>query len=118
MRTSVRRSRPEPHSSARSLGAAEGSERRLNVRLSPCDHSLCPELLLTAAVSSVLAAVATVRGYSRMLRDFFGGAGKPPDQVTAQEVFLWAHGQDVSGTEPSPVTVAARMACLSSFLGL
>jgi len=35
--------------------------------------------------------------------------------VTVQEVFVWAHGKGVSGKEPSPVTIGARMACLSSF---
>src|SRR5664280_1492624 len=57
----------------------------------------------------------TVQGYSRMLQDFFGRVGKAPDEVTVQEVFVWAHGKGVSGKDPSPVTVGARMACLSSF---
>ena len=57
----------------------------------------------------------TVEGYSRMLQDFFARVPKPPDQVTAQEVFLWTHGTGVSGRDPSPVTIGARMACLSSF---
>jgi len=57
----------------------------------------------------------TVEGYSRMLVHFFGRAGKAPDKVTAQDVFTWAYGKGVSGKEPSPVTVGARMACLSSF---
>ena len=57
----------------------------------------------------------TVEAYSRMIQDFFGRAGKPPDQVTGQEVFAWAHGRGASGKEPSPVTIGARMACLSSF---
>jgi integrase/recombinase XerC len=35
--------------------------------------------------------------------------------VASQEVFGWAHGRGVSGKEPSPVTIGARMACLSSF---
>jgi integrase/recombinase XerC len=50
-----------------------------------------------------------------MLQDFFGRAGKAPDAIIAQEVFLWAHGKGVSGKEPSPVTIGARIACLSSF---
>ena len=29
----------------------------------------------------------TVQSYSRMLRDFFGRAGKTPDEVTSQDVF-------------------------------
>ena len=57
----------------------------------------------------------TVEGYSRMLQDFFGRVGKAPDKVTVQEVFLWAHGKGISGKDPSPVTIGARMACLSSF---
>ena len=60
-------------------------------------------------------SLRTVEGYSRMLQDFFGRVGKAPDQVTVQEVFIWAHGKGVSGKDPSPVTIGARMACLSSF---
>jgi integrase/recombinase XerC len=60
-------------------------------------------------------SLRTVEGYSRMLQDFFGRVGKAPDRVSAQEVFLWAHGKDLSGKDPSAVTVGARMACLSSF---
>ena len=60
-------------------------------------------------------SLRTVEGYSRMLQDFFGRVGKAPDKVTVQEVFLWAHGKGVSGKHPSPVTIGARMACLSSF---
>ena len=50
-----------------------------------------------------------------MLQDFFGRVAKAPDKVTAQEVFMWAHGRGVSGKDPSPVTIGARMACLSPF---
>ena len=50
-----------------------------------------------------------------MLQHFFGQLCKPPDQVTSPEVFAWAHGRGLSGKEPSPVTIGARMACLSSF---
>jgi integrase/recombinase XerC len=60
-------------------------------------------------------SVRTIEGYSRMLQDFFGRVGKAPDTVTVQEVFVWAHGKGVSGKDPSPVTIGARMACLSSF---
>ena len=60
-------------------------------------------------------SLRTVQGYSRMLQDFFGRVGKAPDKVTVQEVFVWAHGKGVSGKDPSPVTIGARMACLSSF---
>ena len=57
----------------------------------------------------------TVEGYSRMLQDFFGRVSKTPDEVTAQDVFVWAHGKGVSGKEPSAITIGARMACVSSF---
>ena len=57
----------------------------------------------------------TVQGYSSMLMDFFGRVGKVPDKVTAQDVFVWAHGRGLSGRDPSPVTIGARIACLSSF---
>ena len=57
----------------------------------------------------------TAESYSRMLQHFFGRLGKPPDQVTSQEVFVWAHGKGLSGKDPSAVTIGARMACLSSF---
>lgn len=57
----------------------------------------------------------TTESYSRMIQDFFGKAGKPPDQVQSQEVFAWAHGRGVSGKEPGAITIGARMACLSSF---
>ena len=57
----------------------------------------------------------TTESYSRMIQYFFGRLGKPPDQVTAQDVFVWAHGKGVSGKEPAAVTIGARMACISSF---
>jgi integrase/recombinase XerC len=57
----------------------------------------------------------TVEGYSRMLQDFFGRMGKQPDLVTAQDIFVYAHGPGLSGIEPSAITIGARIACLSSF---
>jgi integrase/recombinase XerD len=57
----------------------------------------------------------TVEGYSRMLQQFFGSLGKPPDKVTSQDVFAYAHGTGLSGRRPSAVTIGARIACLSSF---
>jgi site-specific recombinase XerD len=57
----------------------------------------------------------TVQAYSRMLFHFFGTLGKTPEQVTSQEVFAYAHSIGPSGRKPSSVTVAARVACLSSF---
>jgi site-specific recombinase XerD len=57
----------------------------------------------------------TVQAYSRMLFHFFGALGKTPDLVSSQEVFAYAHSTGFSGRKPSSVTVAARIACLSSF---
>src|ERR671918_3044358 len=57
----------------------------------------------------------TVQAYSRMLYHFFGALGKTPDTVSSQEVFAYAHSVGLSGRKPSSVTVAARIACLSSF---
>ena len=57
----------------------------------------------------------TVESYSRMLQHFFGPLGKPPDRVTSQDVFAYAHGIGLSGRKPSAVTIGARIACLSSF---
>jgi site-specific recombinase XerD len=57
----------------------------------------------------------TVQAYSRMLQEFFGRAGKVPDEVTSQDAFAWAYGPGLSGKEPGPVTIGARLACLSSF---
>jgi site-specific recombinase XerD len=57
----------------------------------------------------------TVQAYSRMLYHFFGPLDKTPDKVSSQEVFAYAHSVGFSGKKPSSVTVAARIACLSSF---
>lgn len=57
----------------------------------------------------------TVEGYSRMLQDFFGRSGKQPNQVTAQDIFVYAHGRGLSGKQPSAITIGSRIACLSSF---
>jgi integrase/recombinase XerC len=57
----------------------------------------------------------TVQAYSRMLYRFFGSLGKTPDEVSSQGVFAYAHSVGLSGKKPSSVTVAARIACLSSF---
>ena len=37
-----------------------------------------------------------VDSYSGMLQEFFGRLGKPPDLVTAQDVFAYAHGTESS----------------------
>ena len=50
-----------------------------------------------------------------MLYQFSGSLGKPPDQVTAPEVFGYAHRVGLSGKKPSSVTIGARIAYLSSF---
>jgi hypothetical protein len=55
----------------------------------------------------------TVVAYSRMLQRFFGRLGKPPDQVTSQDVFAFAHNRGPSGREPALVTIGARLACVS-----
>ena len=60
-------------------------------------------------------SMRTVRAYSGMLYRFFGNLGKPPDQVTATEIFGYAHGIGLSGKKPSSITINARIACLSSF---
>ena len=57
----------------------------------------------------------TPDSYYRTLRHFFGSLQKSPDQVSPQDVFSFAHGVGLSGRDPSPVTVGARLACISSF---
>src|SRR5687768_2144547 len=57
----------------------------------------------------------TVEAYSRMLQQFFGQLGKTPDRVVAPDVLSYAHGVGLSGREPGPVTIGARIACVSSF---
>jgi len=54
----------------------------------------------------------TVESYSRMLWHFFKAT--TPDQVTPAVVLAYAHGIGLSGKPPSPVTIGARIACLSS----
>jgi site-specific recombinase XerD len=55
----------------------------------------------------------TVESYSRMLWHFFKAT--TPDQVTPAVVLAYAHGIGLSGNPPSPVTIGARIACLSSY---
>lgn len=55
-------------------------------------------------------SMRTVRAYSGMLYCFFGILGKPPDEVTATEVFGYAHGTGISGKKPSSVTIGPRIA--------
>jgi len=55
----------------------------------------------------------TVESYSRMLGPFF--AATTPERVTSADALAYAHGIRLSGRTPSPSTVGARIACLSSF---
>ncbi len=48
-----------------------------------------------------------------MLWQFFKNT--TPDRVTPAVVLAYAHGVGLSGKPPSPVTIAARIACLSSY---
>ena len=59
-------------------------------------------------------SMRTVRAYSGMLFQFFGALGKTSDDVTSPDVFSYAHSIGLSGRKPSSVTIAARIACLSS----
>ena len=59
-------------------------------------------------------SMRTVDSYSRMLQEFFGRLGKPPDLVLAQDVFAYSHGVGRSGREPSAITIGARMSCISA----
>ena len=61
------------------------------------------------------SSLRTVQSYSRMLHDFFGRVGKPPDEIISQDAFAWAYGVGLSSKEPSSVTIGARLACLSSY---
>jgi site-specific recombinase XerD len=55
----------------------------------------------------------TVESYSRMLWHFF--AETTPERVTPAVVLAYAHGIGLSGKTPSPVTIGAHIACLSSY---
>ncbi len=60
-------------------------------------------------------SMRTVDAYSRTLQRFFGTLGKLPDEVTSQDVFVFAHGRGPSGREPAAITIGSRLACISSF---
>src|SRR4051795_10633527 len=60
-------------------------------------------------------SMRTVNAYANMLRDFFGRASKTPDAVRPTDAFAWAYGVGLSGRQPSPTTINARIACLSSY---
>ena len=83
-------------------------------------HGLGSRLLLTLRLprprnNAAQAPTAHPDSYYRTLRHFFGSLQKSPDQVSPQDVFSFAHGIGLSGREPSPVTVGARLSCISSF---
>ena len=60
-------------------------------------------------------SMRTVNAYAGMLRDFFGRACKTPDAVVPTDAFAWAYGVGLSGKQPGPTTINARIACLSSY---
>ena len=68
---------------------------------SPMEHMRPP------AVPETPPAVLTEADLKRLLKVC---SGKPPDRVTSQDVFAYAHGIGLSGREPSAVTVGARAA--------
>ena len=58
----------------------------------------------------------TPDSYYRTLRHFFGSLHKSPDQVTPRRTSSPSPmASAFSGREPSPVTVGARLSCISSF---
>ena len=62
-----------------------------------------------------IEASRTLESYYRMLQHFFRRLGRTPEQVTSQDVFVFAHGRGLSGREPSAATIGARLSCRSSF---
>ena len=80
------------------------------VEASPWDQALYAFLVEKGNRSG---SKRTVESYSRMLWRFF--ADTTPDQVTPANVLSYAHGIGLSGKPPSPVTIGARIACLSSY---
>ena len=60
-------------------------------------------------------SIRTMHAYGWMLRTFFDGVARAPDAVTPPDVFGYAYSTGLSGKEPSPATVSARIACVSSF---
>jgi site-specific recombinase XerD len=56
----------------------------------------------------------TVEAYSRILWPFLTAVGGP-DRVTPAHVLAWGFGIGLSGREPTAATIAARIACLSSY---
>ena len=60
-------------------------------------------------------SIRTVQSYERMLRHGFATFGTTPEQVTSPAAFSWAYSPGLSGKRPSSITIAARIACLSSY---
>jgi integrase/recombinase XerC len=56
----------------------------------------------------------TVEGYARLLWPFLDQIGSP-ELVTPAHVLAWGYGKGISGKEPQASTIAARIACLSSY---
>jgi integrase len=99
------RTRTTTMTSPRLLPAASGDA-------SPWDEALLAFLVEKGNRSG---SRRTLEGYGRMLWPFFADLGKTPDRVTPADVLGWAHGIGKSGRIPSAVTIAARIACVSSF---
>jgi integrase/recombinase XerC len=83
--------------------------------LSSGDPSVWDQALLAFLVEkgNKSGSKRTVESYSRMLWPFF--AARPPDSIRPADVLAYAHGIGASGRPPSPTTIGARIACLSSF---
>ena len=60
-------------------------------------------------------SMRTVQSYERMLRHGFATFGTTPEQVQSPDVFNWSYATGLSGRRPSSITIAARIACLSSY---
>src|SRR5665213_413735 len=60
-------------------------------------------------------SMRTVQSYERMLRHGFTTFGTTPELVSSPAVFSWAYSPDLSGKRPGSITIAARIACLSSY---
>jgi integrase len=58
----------------------------------------------------------TVQSYGALLWPLFTGLGKTPAELTLDDAIAWAYRIGASGRAPSRTTIAARLACLSSYL--
>ena len=68
-----------------------------------------------AAKARRSGSIRAVQAYSRTLYQFFGALDKTLEEVTSPDVFSYSHSTGLSGNKPSSVTIAARIARLSSF---